>query len=273
MRKFLILAAAGSTFFAIVASYAAEPVSPTATAPPPGAANRAAGRPVSQIPPTGAPIVLEVGKGTLIKLDRPASTVFIANPDVADVQVKSPGLIYLIAKTPGETVLYAVDTNDNVLLNAPIRVGHDLSRLRQSFRSLMPGENIDINSVDNSVVLSGKVSSAGRAEKARTLAAAVASETKGSVYNEMSVATPNQVNLRVKVAEVNRTVLKAIGVNWTKRSVILSSSRKIQPPGRTSQRRTCSNMRSACPAVWGNCRRRSTRWRRRTCSPRWRSPI
>jgi pilus assembly protein CpaC len=220
MRKFLILAAAGSVLFSVFASNAAEPASPSAPGPAAetagGTPAAAAARRIGQIPPTGAPIVLEAGKGTLIKLSRPASTVFIANPDIADVQVKSPSLIYVNAKAPGETVLYAVDADDNVLLNGPVRVGHDLSRLRQSFRSLLPGETIDVNSVDNSVVLSGKVSSAGRAEKARSLAAAIASEVKGgAVLNNLSVATPNQVNLRVKVAEVNRTVLKAIGINWS----------------------------------------------------------
>ena len=104
---------------------------------------------------------LEAGKGTLIRLPRPASTVFVANPDVADVQVKSPSLIYLTAKAPGETALYAVDAEDRVLLNAPVRVEHDLSRVRQSVHALAPGENVTVSSVDNSLVLSGNVSSAG----------------------------------------------------------------------------------------------------------------
>ncbi len=95
-----------------------------------------------QIPPGGAPILVEVGKGTLLRLPRPASTVFIANPDIADVQVKSPALIYLSGKAPGDTVIYAVDGDDNVMLHSPVRVDHDLSRLRQSMTSLMPGEHI-----------------------------------------------------------------------------------------------------------------------------------
>ena len=79
----------------------------------------------SQIAANGAPIVLEVNKGTLIRLTAPAATVFIANPDIADVQVKSPSLIYISAKSPGETVIYAVDADDSVLLNSPVRVEHD----------------------------------------------------------------------------------------------------------------------------------------------------
>lgn len=229
MYKFLIFAMAGSSFIlasagnsAQLVSTPAEPLAaagpgPVSPAPPVGDT----GLPQSaatQIPPNGRPIVLEAGKGTLIRLPRPASTVFIANPDIADVQVKSPLLIYLNAKAPGETVLYAVDAEDRVLLNAPVRVEHDLSRLRQSLHAVIPGENVTVSSVDNRLLLSGNVATAGDAEKAHALARNLAVETKGSVINELSVATPNQVNLRVKVAEVNRSVLKALGFNLAKTS-------------------------------------------------------
>jgi len=173
---------------------------------------------LSQVPASGPPIGLESGKGTLIRLKAPAATVFIANPDIADVQVKSPSLIYLSAKAPGDTVVYAVDAADNVLLHSPVHVAHDLSRMRDSMHALMPGENINVNSVANSVVLSGDVSSPGRAEKARALAASIAQATdikNAVVVNQLAVDTPNQVNLRVKIAEVNRTALKALGFNWS----------------------------------------------------------
>lgn len=177
---------------------------------------------ISQVAPGGAPVALEAGKGTLLKLNAPAATVFIANPDIADVQVKSPSLIYLSAKQPGETVIYAVDAADNVLLHAPVRVVHDLSRMRESMRQLMPGENISVSSVENSLVLKGDVSSAGRAEKARALAASVANAVdikNANVVNQLAVSTPNQVNLRVKIAEVNRTALKALAFNFFKSPV------------------------------------------------------
>jgi pilus assembly protein CpaC len=171
----------------------------------------------SQVAANGASIVLEVNKGTLIRLTAPAATVFIANPDIADVQVKSPSLIYISAKAPGETVIYAVDASDSVLLNSPVRVEHDVSRLRSSLRQLAPGEQISASSVDGNLVLSGVVSDAGKADKVRALAASIAGEVKGSqVINRMSVATPNQVNLQVRIAEVDVTKLNEIGVNWQK---------------------------------------------------------
>ena len=223
---------AGLTGSMIIAAFGGPPAAaqtgvPTAdgrgAVAPQNAARPLRGGGASQIGANGAPIVLEVNKGTLIRLTAPAATVFIANPDIADVQVKSPSLIYISAKAPGETVIYAVDASDSVLLNSPVRVEHDVSRLRSSLRQLAPGERISADSVDGNLVLTGIVSDAGRAEKVQRLAASIAGEVKGAqVINRMTVATPNQVNLQVRIAEVDVTKLNEIGVNWSKVSSNLS---------------------------------------------------
>ncbi|MGA8379633.1 MAG: type II and III secretion system protein family protein, partial [Stellaceae bacterium] len=190
-----------------------------AAGPAPAAAAPAASGEATLIPANGRPIALEVGGGTLIRLPRAANTVFVANPDIADVQVKSPTLVYVSAKAPGQTVIYAVDANDRVLLNAAVRVQFDLSQLRQSLNRLVPGNAISVSQIDSNLVLSGAVASAGQAEKARTLALAASDQAKGSkvnVINRLSVATPNQVNLQVRIAEVDRKILKQIGVDWNR---------------------------------------------------------
>jgi pilus assembly protein CpaC len=219
MRKLLALGAAASGLMLTVAVNAAEVGAPSATpptaTPPPPATNATA----VNIRATGAPVVIEIGKGTLFRLPRPAATVFVANPDIADVQVKSPSLIYISAnKTkPGETVVYAVDDKDEVLVNTVIRVEYDLSRLRQSFKQALPGERISVSSVEGKLVLSGDASSAGQAQKAHALAVAIVGEDKAKeVVNQLSVAIANQVNLRVRIAEVQRSVLKQLGINWQK---------------------------------------------------------
>ena len=208
MRFLTLFGVAGSMMSLAFAatSQAADPSSPAA-APRGGA----------QIPANGGRITLEVNKGTLVRLSGPAATVFVANPEIADVQVKSPTLVYISAKAPGETVIYAVDASDSVLMNASILVEHDISRLRSSLQQLAPGEQVSAASVDGNLVLSGVVSDAGKADKVRALAASIAGEAKGSqVINRMTVATPNQVNLQVRIAEVDVNVLKDIGVNWQK---------------------------------------------------------
>jgi pilus assembly protein CpaC len=169
------------------------------------------------IPATGRPIVLEANKGTLIHLARPANTVFVADPNIADVQVKSPELIYVSAKSPGTTVIYAVDGNDQVLLNAPVRVVFNVSELRQSLQELAPGASISADTAGSNLVLSGSVADAGQAEKIQAVAASMVAAVKGGkVINRLSVATPNQVNLQVRIAEVDRNILKQIGVDWSR---------------------------------------------------------
>src|SRR5271165_4747628 len=147
MRSLLLAGLAESIISLVLAgtSSVAQTIAPPAdgrtavVAAPQNATRPLRGGGTSQVNANGAPIVLEVNKGTLIRLPAPAATVFIANPDIADVQVKSPSLIYISAKQPGETVVYAVDASDNVLLHSPVRVEHDLSRVRDSMRTLMPG--------------------------------------------------------------------------------------------------------------------------------------
>jgi pilus assembly protein CpaC len=132
MRFLPLLGLVGST---MLLAFTATPQA--ADTSPPVAAQHGGG---AQIPANGGRITLEVNKGTLVRLSGPAATVFVANPEIADVQVKSPTLVYISAKAPGETVIYAVDASDAVLLNSTILVEHDISRLRSSLRQLAPGE-------------------------------------------------------------------------------------------------------------------------------------
>jgi len=158
-------------------------------------------------------IALEASEGALVRLDAPAATVFVADPEVADIQVKSPRLVYLFAKKPGETTLYAVDAAERVLLSRRVSVSHNLDRLAAALERLVPDGRIRLASVDRTLVLSGSVRSAAAAEDARRLAATMLDDEK-AVVNRLAVIEPNQVHLRVRVAEVSRDVLKVFGINW-----------------------------------------------------------
>ena len=162
---------------------------------------------------TGAALQLEVNKGRLVRLDRPAGTVFIADPEIADIQVKSPRLVYLMGKKPGETTLYAVDEDENVLASVAIRVNLNLSRLRDAIRALDPRGDVKITSIDDTLVLEGVVKSASIAEDVRRLAVRIAGDEE-AVINRLGVDAPNQVNLRVRIAEISRGVDKQLGFNW-----------------------------------------------------------
>jgi pilus assembly protein CpaC len=146
-------------------------------------------------------------------LDRPASTVFIANPEIADIQVKSPRLIYLMGKKTGRTTVYAVDKSDNVLASVDVTVEHNLPGLRTAIRSLYPDANIQVASVQDSIVIDGIVGSATASENLRRIATRYLGKDE-EVINRIGVNAPVQVNLRVRVAEIKRDIKKQLGFNW-----------------------------------------------------------
>ncbi|MEQ9042561.1 MAG: type II and III secretion system protein family protein [Alphaproteobacteria bacterium] len=165
------------------------------------------------IPALDKPVELEVNEGQLIRLQRNASSVFIANPEIADVQVKSPKIVYVFGKKTGETTLYAVDEGGNLLVNAKIHVSHSLERLRRAVHDLLPGNPIQVTSVDGALMVSGQVGSPVDAEEVRRLATRFVTEEDELIYR-VRVAGPNQINLRVRITETQREVLKEFGINW-----------------------------------------------------------
>ena len=165
------------------------------------------------VTPSGPAIRLDVGKGYLLRLDRDADTVFVADPEVADVRVKTARLIYIFGKGPGETSLYAVDNDQHVIINKPVVVKRDVARIQAAIDQLVPDGGVEVKAVDGSLVLSGRVDSPGDAEEARRLARPFVTDDK-QLINHIAVEGPNQVNLRVRVAEVQHNVVKQLGINW-----------------------------------------------------------
>ncbi|MBL4639394.1 MAG: pilus assembly protein N-terminal domain-containing protein, partial [Kordiimonadaceae bacterium] len=162
--------------------------------------------------PTTGNLVIEIDKGTLIRLDRPATEVFIANPDVADVQVKSNRVIYIFGKAQGQTTFYALDKDDNTLFSTTVSVTRNLTALRAAFNQLLPGVPIEVSALGNLVILQGNVSSPAEAATAEQLTRTILNTE--SVMNSLNVMQPTQVNLRVRMAEISRSVLKQLGFNW-----------------------------------------------------------
>jgi pilus assembly protein CpaC len=165
------------------------------------------------IRPSGAAITLDVSKGVLISLERAADTVFVADPTIADVQIKSPRLIYLYGKEPGETSLYAVDGDQKVMLSRPVSVARNVAQLQAALSQLQPGGGVRVSTVDKSLVITGNVASAGAAEEIKHLANGFVADDK-QLVDRVTVDRPYQVNVRVRIAEVSRSITKELGINW-----------------------------------------------------------
>jgi len=167
----------------------------------------------SVIAPTGMLLDVDVGKGVILRLDRPAGNVFVADPNVADVQIKSPTVIYLLGKAAGTTTLFALDKQDQVLLNSPVSVHSDNMGLQRALQQLIPGTDVRARSINDSIVLEGTVQSAAEGDDIRKIAAHYVPNDK-QLVNKMQLAAPNQINLHVRIAEVSRNVVKQFGIDW-----------------------------------------------------------
>jgi len=164
------------------------------------------------------PIVVEVGKGVLVRLEHGAESVFVADPDVADVQAKSPTLIYLFGKSGGETTLFAVSGKEQVVLNATVRVRYDTARIQEAIHELAPRSAVSVSTVGDALVIDGTVYDAAEGDDIRRVAGRYLLDPK-QLINRMRVDAPNQVNLRVRIAEVSRDLIKQMGFNWDAQSV------------------------------------------------------
>lgn len=155
---------------------------------------------------------LGVGKGTLVRLDRGMTDVFVANQRVADVQVRSDRLLYVFGVGAGETSIYATDAAGRIVYSANVRVAQNLDQIRDMLGMAMPGAAITVNSMSGMTLLSGTVASPQEVEEATRLVKALVGDGQ-AVVNKLKTATPSQVNLRVQFAEVSRTLVKELGLN------------------------------------------------------------
>ena len=167
---------------------------------------------------------LVIGTGQLVRVDQEFSSLFVANPEVADVEVKSPRLIYLTGVGVGETTLFAVDDADNVLMSAHVRVTHNIAALEQGIRRVAPGQSISATTLDQSLVLSGEAASPEQEANVLQVAGQFVDDPTRLV-NRMSVAAPVQVNLQVRIAEVARNVDRQLGIQWNNIGISTGNAR------------------------------------------------
>ncbi|MFM2371099.1 MAG: hypothetical protein RIS85_821 [Pseudomonadota bacterium] len=158
-------------------------------------------------------VTISIGKGELITVPGRLADVFVADEKVADVQVKSTNQLYVFGKGGGETTVYASDTKGTVVWSANIRVGNNIDSVDQMLRMAMPDARVNVATMNNTVLLTGTVAAPEDASEAERLVKAFVGD-KMAVISRLKMATPLQVSLHVKFAEVSRTLVRTIGMNW-----------------------------------------------------------
>ncbi|GLU30959.1 pilus assembly protein N-terminal domain-containing protein [Trinickia caryophylli] len=184
-------------------------------------------------------VEVPVGKSTLVQLAEPTRNRTVGNPAVVMATLVSPRTLYLVGMSVGTTNMIVQGASGNCQV-IDVIVGIDSNGLQQSLMQLMPEERgIRVSTAAGNLVLGGHVTSAQAAQQAMEIARAYAnsqpsqtsqsstsnpgggagsvseqfsSTSAGSnIINMMTVDSPQQVMLEVKVAEVSKTLIDQLG--------------------------------------------------------------
>jgi pilus assembly protein CpaC len=158
-------------------------------------------------------LALPVGRSAVVDLPVDARDVLVSNPQVAEAVLRTPRRIYVLGLKSGATDAMFFDGAGRRLLSLNIRVDQNTSALADTINRVIPGSSVKIDAINDTVILSGTVMNVGDADRAVKIAEATVSKPE-QVLNMLSIAGKDQVMLKVRIVEMNRQVIKQLGVNW-----------------------------------------------------------
>jgi pilus assembly protein CpaC len=173
----------------------------------------AAQRPAPSVIQENSPIAIDTDKAQLIQLPEPAKTVFVANPDIADIQVPTTSSFLVYGKKAGTTTVFAI-SEAGATTSYTVRVTRPVGEIAAAVANAVPGAQITVSAAPDGVRVSGSVNSPRDAEKVKATVRQFLGDKEGINF-DVAVNAATQVTLKVRVAEVSRTVLKQLGVNWS----------------------------------------------------------
>lgn len=148
-----------------------------------------------------------MNRAVVVESDAPFAELSIANPGIADISTLSDRTIYVLGKAPGRTTLTLLGGDGRLISNVEVHVSPDIAEFKERLRQILPGEQIEVRTANDGVVLSGMVSTVSNLDRALELAERYAPER---VSNLMSVGGNQQVMLKVRFAEMSRSVRKSL---------------------------------------------------------------
>jgi pilus assembly protein CpaC len=157
-------------------------------------------------------LALGIGKSVVIDLPRDIKDVLVADPKIANAVVRSSQRAYIIGSAVGQTNIVFFDSAGQQIAAYDIAVKRDLNGLRAALKTSLPNADIQIEGVGDGVMLSGSASSPIEAQQAADLAARLVGGLD-KVVNSITVRGRDQVMLKVTVAEVQRSIIKQLGID------------------------------------------------------------
>lgn len=168
-------------------------------------------------------VLLSVGQGQLVNLPASVSNVWTSNEKVADVYVSNPRQIHLFGKEDGEATVFATTSSGQVVYATNVRVNQNITSLDKMLRLAFPDSDVTVTTAGQLAVITGTIGSPEDSAAVERLVLTAlnpgintsdgATPLKMGVVNRLRTATPLQVNLQVRIAEVSRDLVKEVGAN------------------------------------------------------------
>jgi pilus assembly protein CpaC len=155
---------------------------------------------------------LGVGKSVVIDLPRDIKDVLVADPKIANAVIRSAQRAYIIGAAVGQTNIVFFDSAGQQIAAYDIAVKRDLNGVRAALKATLPNADIQIDGIGDGVVLSGTAASPIEAQQASDLAARLVGGAE-KVVNSIAVRGRDQVMLKVTIAEVQRSIIKQLGID------------------------------------------------------------
>ncbi len=162
-------------------------------------------------------ISLEAGTGTLVQTPGGTTDIFVADPKIADVRPSNATGLFILGVAPGHTTVAVLDKDGKPGANFDVSVlpsAFNATGAASAILRALPGSSIHVEAAPKGLVITGLVANPGMAETAQGIARAYLSDGQ-EVENRLSIASPQQVGLRVRIVEMSRTVTSALGINWS----------------------------------------------------------
>ena len=158
-------------------------------------------------------IVIPFGKSVPVEVPVPMMDVIVSKPDIVEAMVHTQHRTILIGKKTGQTNVYFYGPDNKEILSLEIRVERDIHGLKSLISQHTDGSDVEIQAVNNNLLLTGRVPNAATAERVATIAKMwldenTESEVPGEIVNLMSVDGKDQVLLKVRMVEMQRSVSK-----------------------------------------------------------------
>jgi pilus assembly protein CpaC len=156
---------------------------------------------------TSSALNVPMNRAVVVESEVPFTDLSIANPGIADISTLSDRSIYVLGKAPGRTTLTILGADGGLIANVDVHVTPDIAEFKERLQQILPGETIEVRTANDGIVLSGTVSSSAKLDRALDLANRYAPDR---VSNLMTVGGTQQVMLKVRFAEMQRSVSKSL---------------------------------------------------------------